>query len=105
MLGLTPDHFVQWGKSISQDVSQFMQRLIESKNHPEQAYKSCQGIQSLTRKLGKEKLIAACKTGLELKVYNYMFIKNVMENRQDMTSLPMPTLPFHENIRGPQTYQ
>jgi transposase len=105
MHGLTPDQFIQWGKTINEEVALYIQRLIDGKNHPEQAYKSCQGIQSLSRKLGKEKLISACHTGLELKVYNYMFIKNVMENKQNQPCSPMPTLPFHENIRGPQAYQ
>jgi len=105
MMGLTPEQFINWGKGISEDVSQYVGKLIESKNHPEQAYKSCQGIQSLSRKLGKDKLIAACRMGLELRVYNYMFIKNVMENNHGMTTPAMYTLPFHENIRGPQAYQ
>jgi len=105
MLGLNPDQFIQWGKSISDEVSLYIEKLIGSKTHPEQAYKSCQGIQSLARKLGKDKLIGACRTGHELKVYNYMFIKNVMENKQNSVTPVMPTLPFHENIRGPQQYQ
>ena len=105
MLGLSPEGFIQWGHSIAEEVAEFMEKLIQSKNHPEQAYKSCQGLQSLARKLGKEKLLIACRTGLELKVYNYMFIKNTMENRQENCLTPIPTLPFHENIRGPQAYQ
>jgi hypothetical protein len=105
MLGLSPEGFIQWGQSIAGEVAEFMEKLIQSKHHPEQAFKSCQGLQSLSRKLGKDKLLTACRTGLELKVYNYMFIKNMMENRQDTSVAPIPTLPFHENIRGPQAYQ
>jgi transposase len=105
VLGLTPDQFIDWGKSIDEDVSLYVENLIARKNHPEQAYKSCQGIQSLTRKLGKDKLVNACRIGLELKVYNYMFIKNVMENRQNHPETSMSSLPLHENIRGPQAYQ
>jgi hypothetical protein len=105
MTGLKPEYFIQWGKEMGDEVSLYLEKLFASKRHPEQAYKSCQGIQSLTRKLGKDKLLAACKTGLELEIYNYMFIKNVMENHQDCLSSPMGTLPFHENIRGPQAYQ
>ena len=104
-MGLHPDQFIKWGKGIGEEVGRFVELLIKNRKHPEQAYKSCQGIQSLTRKLGKDKLLAACKTGLELEIYNYMFIKNVMENHQDCLSSPMAILPFHENIRGPQAYQ
>lgn len=105
MLGLTPEKFIEWGKTVSDTVELYITKLFESKKHPELAYKSCQGIQSLARKLGKDKLIKACQTGLELQVYNYMFIKNVMENNHDRTDPLSLTLPFHENIRGPQAYQ
>jgi transposase len=105
MLGLSPDVFIQWGHGIGQDVGHYMEKLIRSKSHPEQAYKSCQGIQSLARKLGKDKLISASRTGLELKVYNYMFIRNIMENNQNVPLTPVAKLPFHENIRGPEAYQ
>lgn len=105
LIGLTPEQFIKWGENINDEVGQYVQKLIASKKHPEQAYKSCQGLQSLSRKLGKQKLIEACRTGLDLKVYNYMFIKNVMEKKQDNTISAMPTLPFHENIRGPESYK
>jgi transposase len=105
VLGLTPGQFIDWGKSIHEDVSLYVDKLIARKNHPEQAYKSCQGLQSLSRKLGKDRLVNACQLGLELKVYSYMFIKNVMENKQNHSETPMTVLPLHENIRGPQAYQ
>jgi len=105
LAGLKPEEFINWGKSISEEVALFVEMLIKSKSHPEQAFKSCQGLQSLSRKESKQKLIAACQQGLELKVYNYMFIKKVMENNQTIKPVIMPLLPFHENIRGAQAYQ
>lgn len=105
MLGLSPDFFINWANGISPEVSLYIRKLLLSKSHPEQAYKSCQGIQSLARKLGKEKLIHACRSALELEVYNYMFIKNIMEkNHQDLHH-QIPVLPLHENIRGAEAYQ
>jgi transposase len=105
MLGLTPDFFINWANDISPEVSLYIRKLLLSKSHPEQAYKSCQGIQSLTRKLGKEKLIQACQMALALEVYNYMFIKNIMEKNQEVHQHKIPTLPLHENIRGAHAYQ
>jgi hypothetical protein len=104
LAGLKPEEYLNWGKSINDDVAAFIEMLIKSKPHPEQAFKSCQGLQSLARKEGKQKLITACRQGLELKVYNYMFIKKVMENKQTIAPVTMPLLPFHENIRGAQAY-
>lgn len=103
--GLTPETFIDWGSKISDDVAKYITSLIEGKKHPEQAYKSCRGVQALTRKHGKEKLIEACLKGLELKVYNYMFIKRCMETNHDAMPSHIPLLPLHENLRGPQAYQ
>jgi len=105
IMGLTPQQFIQWGKSICKEVGEYVEKLIESKNHPEQAYKSCQGLQSLARKPGREKLVDACRKGLDLKVYSYIFIKNVMTNKGNQIIPAMPVLPLHENIRGPESYQ
>lgn len=105
ILGLNPEEFIKWGTGICSEAGQYIEKLIASKKVPEQAYKSCQGLQSLTRKLGKEKFIEACRMGLDLKVYNYMFIKNVMENKENKVVPKIPVLPFHENIRGAQSYQ
>lgn len=105
MLGLTPDYFIQWANGVSPEVSLYIRKLLLSKSHPEQSYKSCQGIQSLTRKFGKEKLIHACKSALELEVYNYMFIKNIMEKNHQNENHQIPVLPLHENIRGAESYQ
>lgn len=105
ILGLNPEQFIKWGASICDEAREYVEKLIEAKPYPEQAYKSCQGLQSLARKLGKDRFVAACRLGLELKVYNYMFIKNVMLNKQNHDVPKIPTLPFHENIRGSEVYQ
>lgn len=105
MLGLSPEFFINWANGISPEVSFYIRKLLLSKSHPEQSYKSCQGIQSLTRKFGKEKLIQACQSALELDVYNYMFIKNIMEKNSQIENRTIPVLPLHENIRGAEAYQ
>ncbi|MBU1370439.1 MAG: IS21 family transposase [Bacteroidetes bacterium] len=104
LLGLSPEYFINWAKRIDADVARYIELLIQSKSHPEQSFKSCQGIQSLYRKLGAERLKQAVRKGLELEVYNYMFIKNIMERPPHPASPPMPVLPLHENIRGPEHY-
>jgi len=103
--GLSPESFIDWGSHISAEVSKYIEALIKGKKHPEQAYKSCRGVQTLTRKYGKERLIEACLKGSELKVFNYMFIKRYMETNHDMPPAHIPLLPLHENLRGPQAYQ
>jgi hypothetical protein len=39
-----PERFIKWAESIDESVKVFITRLMESKTHPEQSYKACQGV-------------------------------------------------------------
>ena len=56
-----PDRFIKWAETIDESVKVFIIRLMESKSHPEQAYKACQGVLGYERKVGRERLTNACK--------------------------------------------
>ena len=58
--------FIDWANSIDQAVADYIIQIIESRNHPEQAYKSCLGILNFEKKVGKQRLINACKRALIL---------------------------------------
>ncbi|HWB28382.1 MAG TPA: hypothetical protein VG738_23080 [Chitinophagaceae bacterium] len=57
----TADKFIGEASAIHEDVALYITQVIEHKQHPEQAYKSCSGILSLQRKVGTERLINACR--------------------------------------------
>jgi transposase len=40
----TPDKFVEWASSIHDDVRLYILKILDRKQHPEQAYRSCIGI-------------------------------------------------------------
>lgn len=102
-----PDRFINWADSIDKTVKVFIIRLMESKTHPEQAYKACHGVLGLERKVGRERLINACKRAIEYENYSYHAIKSILENKYDMLAYTELTadIPSHENIRGENYYQ
>lgn len=59
-----PEKFIRWAARISPTVEAYISKVLSSKAHPEQGYKSCIGILSLEKKVGKTRLIAACQRGL-----------------------------------------
>lgn len=84
-------------------------QIIESRNHPEQAYKSCLGILSFEKKVGTERLVNACKRALDFKIYNFKNIQNILDNSLDKISIEHEMeqeqdLPEHNNIRGKNYY-
>ncbi len=105
----TPERFVQWGESIHEDVKLYILKILARKQHPEQAYKSCVGILSFAKKVGNERLIAACQRALGYGLHNYKIIQKILENGLDQQPHEEESeqlqMPLHENIRGENYYQ
>lgn len=103
-----PQRFINWGASIDGHVKEFITNLLEQRLYPEQAYKSCLGVLTFAKKVGNDRLTAACKRANDYGVYNYTIIKTILqkgldtEDEQHQTN--MPQLPFHTNIRGNKYY-
>jgi hypothetical protein len=102
--------FLDWATSIDVAVGDYILQIIESRNHPEQAYKSCLGILNLEKKVGKERLIKACKRGLEYETFSYKSILKILENNldhidYDTKDQTQQELPAHNNIRGKHYYR
>lgn len=106
----SPQKFIGWAEAIHPDVKLFIERILEKKQHPEQAYKSCVGVLAFVKKVGKERLINACRRALDYGYYNYKIIQTILEKGLDdynesMGENPQLEMPLHENIRGENYYE
>jgi len=103
-----PERFIKWGRKISPEVEQVIIRILDSRQHPEQAFKSCMGLLNLAKKHDHNDYIKACKKALQLDCTNYKFIKNTLKtkafNLTDQQELNLFKLPDHKNIRGKEMY-
>ena len=66
------------------------------------------GVLSLTKKVGKERLINACTRALEYGIYNYKIVQNILEkglDKMEPNNEQQQGLPKHDNIRGKKYYQ
>jgi len=61
----------------------------------------------LERKVGRERLINACRRATEYDNYSYQAVKSILENKYDMLTYDelMADMPAHDNIRGRNYYQ
>jgi transposase len=96
--------FIDWATSIDVAVGEFIIQIIDSRNHPEQAFKSCLGVLSFEKKVGKVRLINACKRALDFQTYSFKIIQNILENNLDRAEQEEDldqnqNLPEHSNIR------
>jgi len=100
--------FIDWAEGIGEECRVYIIRILQKSQHPEQNYKSCLGILSFTKKVGKERLNNACKRGLEYEQFSYRLIQNILEKGLDRLDEELEEerkVPLHKNIRGGNYYQ
>ena len=78
-----PAYFLKWASNISPNVERLICFILEKKLHPEQAYRSCIGVLSLNKKVGRERLDKACERALEYGRYNYKTVMDILEKGLD----------------------
>lgn len=103
----SPDFFINQAKTIDPVVEVFIIEVLKKKQHPQQAYRSCQGILQLGKKFTNARLIRACDRAHAIGYYNYKIIHDILAkslDKYDEDPQP-PSMPAHENIRGADYYQ
>lgn len=103
----SPTYFLEKAKEINPVVEYFIGQVLAKKQHPEQAYKSCQGILSFAKRVGHQRLINACRRAHEIGYYNYKIIEDILRKSLDQYedgATPVQ-MPVHDNIRGGNYYQ
>jgi len=102
------DYFIRQGRYIGNYTTQVIELILESKPFIQQAYKSCQGILSLSIKYGPDRLEAACRRADNTPVVNYQMIKRILElnlDKEDISTVECSSIPYNENVRGASAYQ
>ncbi len=102
----SPDRFTRWAQSIGPNTVQLVQALLDSRQHPQQAYRSCLGLLGLGSRYGEQRLEAACARALRAGIHSYKGVKNILDAKLDQVEpeeAPTVAPKTHENIRG-QTY-
>jgi transposase len=103
-----PDYFLSQGRAIGKEVEYYIAQVLQRKQHPEQAYKSCQGILSFAKRVGHGRLIKACQRAHAYGLYHFRAIEDILNKGLDLFDLEEDkqlTMPVHENIRGKNYYQ
>ena len=107
----SPEKLMWWAGNIGDDTLRAIKHILESKPHPEQAYKSCMGILNQAKKYGNDTLNSACRKACNMERVNYIFISDEVkkiekQNEADMNDKQLNLLPeTHENVRGKEYYQ
>lgn len=111
ILGQSPEKFIKWASRIGVETRAMVKGILESRPHPEQAFKSCRGVLALAKKVGDDRVNQACKRAMNFHSYSYITVKNILDKgienlEEEQVSTPDNShIPDHPNIRGNQYYQ
>jgi transposase len=104
------EYFINQGISVGQNTSVLIRQLLSQCNHPEQGFKSCQGVLQLTQKYGNERLENASTLCLQYDFVSYRKLENILARGFDKVSENQIDSQnqlsiFHDNIRGESYYK
>ena len=100
----TPSRLIGWAEKVGPATTELVTRILESRPHPEQGYRTVLGIMRLGRQHGDARLDAASARALAIGSCHYRTVKNILPAGQDRLPLDPPAetipTPNHTNIRN-----
>jgi transposase len=101
----TPERLLRWADEIGPQTRQLIGSILATRQHPQQAFRSCLGILRLSSQHPHAQMEIACQRAGEAKTLNYQGVKALLELLPPTSSSQNDPLPTHENIRGNSYYQ
>lgn len=105
----TPTRMIEWAGKTGPGTALVVEKIISSRDHPEQGYKSCLGIlRHLLGHYGAARVEAAAVRAIEYNTCTYTSMRSILLRGLDRQTKAgegtQTALPFHGNIRGGQYY-
>ena len=102
----SPERLIAWAGKAGPAAAAFVEGMMASRRHPQQAFRACLGIMRLGESYGNDRLDAACKRALALNTLSYRSVESILRNGLDRKK-PEPVqesiLP-DDQVRGPSYY-
>jgi len=109
----TPQRLIRWAEQTGAHTATLVERILASRPHPQQGYRSCLGILRLGKTYGSERLEAACRRAVTIGALSYKSVESILKRGLDQQPLPGTDTPAeeitatpltHANLRGPDYY-
>jgi len=105
----TPARLINWAKKIGPWTGRLVRKIMESRDHPEQGYRSCLGIIHLQKKYTTERVEEAAKRAIEFDTVSYGSLKSILRKGLDQVVEEEVRADVPENepgyVRGADDYQ
>lgn len=106
----TPSRIIRWAEKNGPKTQRLISRILDSRTHPEQGYRSSLGIMRLGKAYSPERLEAACERALFINAYSFKSVQSILKKGLDQQPFLFEQIenakPLnHHNIRGKHYYQ
>ncbi len=105
----TPERLVRWARKTGGYTEELVERILQSRPHPQQGFRACLGILRLGKRYTPERLEAACQRALAINSLGYKSVESILKHGLDQKPLsgeqPRMQPIEHDNLRGPEYYQ
>ena len=99
---------LRWAGAVGEQVRETIGHVLDSRKHPEQAFKVCLGILNLAKKYGEARLERVCGQANRFGTCSYRRIEGMLKLRVEEEKHPelelTPAALEHDNIRGSRYY-
>jgi transposase len=109
-LDWTPSRIIRWAEKNGPKTQKLITRILDSRTHPEQGYRSCLGIMRLGKRYSPQRLEKACERALFINACSYKNVESILKKGLDQQHFLFDQTenmkPLnHHNIRGKRYYQ
>jgi transposase len=105
----SPERLLRWAQQIGPATKEAVEKILESRAHPQQGFRACLGVLRLQKVYGPNRLENACSQALAAGTLSYRSIEAILRRPIDQQTLPLveaqrPPIQ-HANLRGAAYYQ
>ena len=98
-------YYRRWASVFGPNMTEFIDRILKSQKHEEQAYNSCAGLLHTVKNLPHGIVEETARQCIQMNSCRYKTFKQVLNKVQSERTINFDSLPEHENIRGNGFYK
>jgi transposase len=105
-VGLKPSDLVDRASKHGQATVELINRILSSRSHPVQGYRTCLGILRLGKDYGSDRLEHACIRAGRIGARSYRSVESILKNKldlQEVEQIPAKNIQ-HENLRNREEF-
>ena len=104
MVDWSPERFESWAGKYGFYTQDYIRFLMQRREHPEQAFKTCAGILRMGESITKAGMEVICRAAKEKNIFTYKYFSLLFKQMVPVINQRQPDPIQHENLRGSNYY-